>query len=779
MKQLLLLVVVGLASALELTRLVKTDNNLVGMVGSVWDEVVSNHDFGLGDPKLPLAASKAALSKEEALYHYSASQAGVVDSARFLITFGIATELAELQSSPLYQAIVRNNLTEVESVFSEFGQAYVGNQFPLHMLAAIHDQHNRQPIVELLIREMDYLNVEISPNHGATPLMVAACLGNVDMITSLVQVCGANVNAKHSYAGTSALHFAAEMGHVQAMQRLVDLGANVELANNLGGTALHTAADSNRAHAVEWLLTQVKANPNALLNWDTTPLYLASQRGYVQVVQALLKCPQTLIDFTMPMGKGKTMSQGLSTSNGEQPADRYNAGEKNAELGNGATALHVAAENGHLDCVMELKRHGAKQLNSMRGSTPLLIALQYRHVDIALELMRHEDHQCNVQSPLDGAFPLFVAAGNGYLHAVHELVLGLGCTVDLRNKHGASALSHALYRNHFSLAQWLITKAGAKVDLIALQAAAVAVDLPDAGFDYVASQYSGDVFPDFPLNRAQLMSLWRHGRVDPFQHEFFVNAQLGNVQWIAWVMEIWGRDHVDNVKEMMAGYRVTALYLASENNHTGVVQALLAGGANATKGLFMFEKGEITPLQVAVEHGYLGVVQLLAGELAPSVLGEQLTKLLIAHVQEQTPLQTEMLALLAVPGWTSYESPFTAMHAATIAYWEDGEDGETKAVALLRLLLLGTGQNLLGKRTIGTRLTPLGLGIESNRPQVVKLLLNFARAESWEEVNAKGETLVQQANRVGLPVAAVIQAWQSPPQVRPLRKPAREELPEL
>lgn len=747
----------GLASALELTRLVKTGNDLVGMVGSVWDEVVSSHDCGLGDPKLPLTASKAALSKEEALYHYSAAQAGVVDSARFLITFGIATELAGLQSSPLYQAIARNNLTGVESLLGEFGQAYIANQFPLHMLAAIRDEHNREPMVELLVREMDYLDAEASPSHGATPLMVAACVGNVDMIHSLVQVCGANVNARHSYAGTSALHFAAEMGHVLAMQRLVDLGAQVELTNNLGGTALHTAADSNRTSAVEWLLTSARANPNALLNGDTTPLYLASQRGYSQVVRVLLTSPQTLKDFTMPTVKAKPT---LSVANQpeQQPVDRYHAGEKNAELGNGATALHVAAENGHLDCVVELKRHGAKQLNSMRGSTPLLIALQYRHLDVAMELMRHDDHQCNVQSPLDGAFPLFVAAGNGYARAVRELVLGLGCAVDLRNKHGASALSHALYRNHLSLAQWLVDEAGAEVDVVALQAAASS----DAGFDHVASHYREKAFPDFPLRRAQLEALRRYGVADPFEREFFANAQTGDVQWMAWVLEIWGRDRVDEAKEVMAGHWATALYLASENNHTDVVQVLLASGAKAAKGLVVAGGGgEVSPLQVAVERGHLTVVRALAGALAPAVLGEQLTRLLVAHVQEQTPLQLEMLSLLAVPGWASYESPFTALHAAAIAFWEDGaEAGEAKAVALLRVLLLGTGENLLGKRTIGTRLTPLGLGVESNRPQVVKLLLGFARVEDWEEVNAKGETLAQQAGRVGPPVAAVVRAWQ-------------------
>ena len=60
---------------------------------------------------------------------------------------------------------------------------------------------------------------------------------------------------------------------------------------------------------------------------------------------------------------------------------------KNTEVGNGATALHAAVENGHLAAARALLVGGARQLDSMEGATPLVIALQYRHPSIAMLLL--------------------------------------------------------------------------------------------------------------------------------------------------------------------------------------------------------------------------------------------------------------------------------------------------------------------------------------------------------------------------------------------------------
>lgn len=204
------------AEELHLTRLIKptttaaerTGNDVVGMVNSVWESVVTKHDYGLSDPRSSSNALGSVLTPQEAAYHYSASQRGIVDSARFLITFGIATELGDLQSSALFQSVMKNDLRGVEQLFEKHGSSYIVEQFPLHMLASVLPY--RKDIARLVIDRLDgIINVESTPNHGATALMVAACVNNVGMIQDLIQLANANVHSAHTFAGTTALHFAA------------------------------------------------------------------------------------------------------------------------------------------------------------------------------------------------------------------------------------------------------------------------------------------------------------------------------------------------------------------------------------------------------------------------------------------------------------------------------------------------------------------------------------------------------------------------------------------
>lgn len=72
----------------------------------------------------------------------------------------------------------------------------------------------------------------------------------------------------------------------------------------------------------------------------------------------------------------------------------------NTKVGNGATALHAAVENGHLACVLTLLRLGARQTTAMQGASPLLIALQVCHLFALPRLSPHEVHRISaVSSP--------------------------------------------------------------------------------------------------------------------------------------------------------------------------------------------------------------------------------------------------------------------------------------------------------------------------------------------------------------------------------------------
>lgn len=84
---------------------------------------------------------------------------------------------------------------------------------------------------------------------------------------------------------------AAERGHVQVVQMLIDAGVDVNHVNFLGWTALIEAIilgdGSNKyAQIVQQLITG-GADVNLTDHLGNTPLKLAKQKGYQQLVQIL------------------------------------------------------------------------------------------------------------------------------------------------------------------------------------------------------------------------------------------------------------------------------------------------------------------------------------------------------------------------------------------------------------------------------------------------------------------------------------------------------------
>jgi ankyrin repeat protein len=150
---------------------------------------------------------------------------------------------------------------------------------------------------------------------------------------------------------------AAMAGDTATVRRLVASGANVNIAQGDGMTALHWAAERGDLAMANALLRAHASVKAVTREASYTPLHIASKNGNAAVVRALIKA----------------------------------GADVNALTNSGATALHLAAGSGSADAVLALIEKGANvnAKESAHGQTPLVFAAEYDRADAIRVLLKH------------------------------------------------------------------------------------------------------------------------------------------------------------------------------------------------------------------------------------------------------------------------------------------------------------------------------------------------------------------------------------------------------
>lgn len=306
-------------------------------------------------------------------------------------------------------------------------------------------------------------------------------------VSRLLLLAGASPNHVTEYLGNApALCMYAHEGSVEMVSLLLEFGADVELTNSQGCTALSLAAARGHCDVVR----RLAAAGASLGHTDMAgqcPLVHAARHGRLSVVGYLLAC-----DWVIPPGENESEnSQEISREEAAQQAVVAAAAQGHESIVEylldmaevivdrpdtliGETALTIAAANGSTATVSALLARGASPVAvNTKGLSPLMLAAREGHWGTAERLLQGTlssstdtilDDAVTLLDQRDpaGRTALMLAASESHTNLI-ELFLDKGSILESRDKEGLSALCWACVRGRLTAVQNLIDR-GADVN---------------------------------------------------------------------------------------------------------------------------------------------------------------------------------------------------------------------------------------------------------------------------------------------------------------------------
>jgi len=305
-------------------------------------------------------------------------------------------------ATALQWAVYRGDLEMADVLISAGANIKLANRegaTPLYLASL----HGSAPMIAKLLKNGADAN-DRGP-QGETPLMLAARTGDLDALRLLLDY-HADVNAKDKLRGTTALMWATEQSHPEAVKLLIERGASVSAAtdidtrnsrNNLANTVtqrLHSSFGVLGKRGPGFDGTPPPPDPSAAPKGAAAPK--TSAPTHEPIVASAGGAVVSAKTATQPAGENEVVSFF------RRPAPKD---------GGGLTPLSYAARENCMECAKILLEAGADvNQRTFYGWTPLLVATQNRHYKLGEFFL---EHGANPNTPNNGGWtPLYLATDN-------------------------------------------------------------------------------------------------------------------------------------------------------------------------------------------------------------------------------------------------------------------------------------------------------------------------------------------------------------------------------
>ncbi|KAJ6248331.1 ankyrin repeat [Anaeramoeba flamelloides] len=366
--------------------------------------------------------------------HISAEM-GDISTIKILLNYGAnINALSFTKNPPLYTAIKEDNFDTVKFLVKKGAEININERDDV-VLSALHlaVEWDNLPIVKYLLSQGSFINERMKIQEGITALMIAVQRQNREILKELYKKkkqskknFRLDINGTDNLGRTALIHSITKKGKVAIPEELIDQGADPNIFDKSGKTALHYAIIDEAHEVVKSLLSQGAA-PH-LTKKGLPPIHLAVLHNkMLSISKALL-----------------------------EKADCHL--EDSDDKGN--TVYHKAAMLGKNNFLAHWHKQKAKtEWRNKEGNTVLHCACQSKGNEAGFKMLLKFGAQPLVTNH-KGQTPLHIAASYGNTKYC-EFLIEAQSNIDNLDTNGDSAIMHAGYNKHFECYE-LLRKIGSK-----------------------------------------------------------------------------------------------------------------------------------------------------------------------------------------------------------------------------------------------------------------------------------------------------------------------------
>ena len=436
---------------------------------------VDNNTQSMPLPATETSDIKGGVSVETRLWNplHSAAEGGNEGIIETLLSSGLdINSRSKDGTTPLMVAAAKGQEKTLNFLLSKGADPHLKNFMGRNLLHAAAEGGNI-----LIVRSMLSFDIDINSKgdeSSATPLIIAAMENHVEVMKYLLQK-GADISLTVGSEKRNALHIASEHGSIAAIELLLSGGLSVDSRDGAGNTPLVCAAACGQIEAVNYLLEH-GADPLLKGKDEWSLLHFAAQSGNVIIIETMLSKGLDIDSKDETLGLTPLM---VSIKSGKLEAAKYLL-EKGADKSLKTTAgklspLSIAAALGSVAAIEMLLLHGCSiNYRDNGGDTPLMHAAVFGNTEIVkyllakgadpllrnklelgllhlaalsgnvltIEAVLSTNFDINARCTASGLTPLLVCLMAGRLEAASYL-LGRGADEYLKSEEGLTVLSAA------------------------------------------------------------------------------------------------------------------------------------------------------------------------------------------------------------------------------------------------------------------------------------------------------------------------------------------------